>query len=335
MLIEGLKESIGKEPQDLVVWFNWTTFDIIGRLAFGESFGCLEKRENHPWIETVFGNMKAGTFISSMDRVGLGWLKPYLIPKGAAQIRMKNYQFTEDKIHKRVALGDKNGDFWDNVLKHDEEHGRMSIHEMTANASNIVLGGSETTATLLSGCIYMLLLHPSVMEKVIAELRQHFTSSDDIDLFTVSDLTYTLAVLQETMRIYPPVPTQAPRGVPQGGDTVGDRYIPEGTKITMCQYAVNHLESNFKYPDNFIPERFMGDPSFVDDHFDAFQPFSVGARNCIGKTLAYAEMRLILARVLWEFEFELTKETGNWMDQKIYILVSDVKICASLLLKKR
>jgi cytochrome P450 len=328
LLVKGLREHAEKEPQDLVTWFNWTTFDIIGRLAFGESFGCLEKTENHSWIETIFGSMKAGTWISSMDRVGLGWLKPFIIPKRAIEIRMKNYQFSEDKIKNRLALGDENGDFWDNVLKQKDEQGRMSMPEMTANASNIVLGGSETTATLLSGCIYMLLRHPPVMENVMAELRQHFSSSDEIDLFSVSHLTYTLAVLDETMRIYPPVPTQAPRGVPKGGDTIGGVYIPEGTKITMCQYAVNHLGSNFKRPEEFLPERFTGDETFKDDHFSAFQPFSAGPRNCIGKNLAYAEMRLILAKVLWNFEFDLVDKTGNWLDQKIYILVSSVTIHA-------
>lgn len=330
LLIERLRCCAGKkQPEDLVAWFNWTTFDIIGRLAFGESFGCLEKKEEHPWIEAVFGSMKAGTYISSMDRVGLGWLKPYIIPKRAVEIRKRNARFSEDRIKKRLSVGNENGDFWDNVLKSKDGQIKMSVEEMTANASNIVLGGSETTATLLSGCIYMLLRHPHIQEKIVAELRQHFTSSDDIDLFTVSHLTYMLAVLEETMRIYPPVPTQAPRGVPAGGDTVDGVYLPQGTKITMCQYAVNHLESNFKRPEEFIPDRFMGDPAFQDDHFDAFQPFSAGPRNCIGKTLAYAEMRLVLAKVLWNFEFALVDKKDDWMDQKVYILVSRSRLISA------
>ncbi|KAI8952146.1 cytochrome P450 [Xylaria longipes] len=320
LLVKGLGSCSGKEPQDLVKWFNWTSFDIIGRLAFGESFGCLEKKEDHPWIEAIFGSIKAGAFMSSLDRLGLNWVKRFITPSKSLQIRMMNQRFSEEKIKNRLALGEGNGDFWDQVLKIKDDQSRMSVAEMTSNASNIVLGGSETTATLLSGCIYLLLLHPSIMEKVTAELHQHFTSSDDIDLFTVSHLAYTLAVLRETMRIYPPVPVMAPRQVPRGGGTVDGRYLPEGTKIGCCQYAVNHLESNFRHPEQFIPERFMGYGAFRNDQFDAFQPFSVGPRNCIGKNLADAEMRLILAKVLWSFEFELHEKTGNWMDQKSYIL---------------
>ncbi|KAH8682497.1 cytochrome P450 [Xylariales sp. PMI_506] len=320
MLVQGLRDSVGKKPQDLVHWFNWTTFDVIGKLAFGTSFGCLEERRHHPWIESVFGSIKASAYGVALMRFGFGKILPYVIPKKAAENMVKNHQFAQDRIKERAAAGDNNGDFWDNVLKLDEEQGRMTISEMSHNAADIVLGGSETTATLLSGCVYLLLRHPRVMDKVMAELRQHFTSSDDIDMFTVSELTYVLAVLNETLRVYPPVPLQAGRLVPKGGDTVNGIYLPEGTQISITQYAMNHAGSNFKRPDEFIPERFLGDEEFKDDHFDAFQPFSAGPRNCIGKNLAYAEMRLILATVLWNFEFELDEKTGDWLNQKTFIL---------------
>ncbi|KAI1174097.1 cytochrome P450 [Nemania sp. FL0916] len=321
LLVEGLRDCCGAGPQNLTKWFNWTTFDIIGRLAFGESFGCLEKRENHPWIEAVFGNIKIGAFMAAFRRLGLTWLLPYLVPKQAVETRVQNEKFTKDRIERRLAFGDDNADFWDNVLKVKNDEERMSVPEMTANASNLVLGGSETSSTLLAGCIYILLLHPSVMEKVMAELHHHFTSSDEINLITVSHLEYMLAVLRETMRLYPPVPLLAPRRTPRGGEIVGGMHIPEGTKVTICPYVVNRLESNFPYPESFIPERFMEDGPFKDGHhFDAFNPFSIGPRNCIGKNLADAEVRLILAKVLWNFKLELDRETGDWFDQKTYIL---------------
>jgi cytochrome P450 len=270
LLIEGLRNCSEHEPQDLVKWFNWTTIDIVGRLSFGESFGCLEKKEDHPWIEAIFGNIKAGSFISALDRLGLGWLKSYITPSKSVQVREINQKFAEEMIRNRLVLGEHNGDFWDHVLKVKDDESTMSATEMTSNASHIVLGGSETTATLLSGCMYLLLLHPSVMEKVMAELHEHFTSSKEIDLFTVSHLKYTLSVLREIMRIYPPVPLMAPRQVPHEGSMIGDRHFPEGTKISLSQYAVNYLGSNFSHLEHFIPERFAGHDVFKDDQFNAF-----------------------------------------------------------------
>lgn len=62
----------------------------------------------------------------------------------------------------------------------------------------------------------------------------------------------------------------------------------------------------------------MGDVEFADDNRAALQPFAVGPRNCLGRNLAYAEMGLILAKVLYNFDLDLDAKTGQWMDQKVY-----------------
>lgn len=70
---------------------------------------------------------------------------------------------------------------------------------------------------------------------------------------------------------------------------------------------------NFVLPDSFIPERWLGDARFANDRKDAFQPFLFGARNCIGRNLAYAEMRSILARVMWNFDIKLVDANEDWI----------------------
>ena len=95
------------------------------------------------------------------------------------------------------------------------------------------------------------------------------------------------------------------------------------TGVVMQPYATFHSPSNFHLPDSFIPERFLldHDPAFNSDNQDVFQPFSVGPRNCIGRNLAIVEMRLILARVLFNFDLELDEaRTRNWLNQKSFIL---------------
>lgn len=216
----------------------------------------------------------------------------------------------------------------------------MTTDEMVSNASLLILAGSETTATLLSGTTYLLLKHPDVMAKLVMEIRTTFTSNEEIDLFSVSKLEYMLTVLDETMRFYPPVPTIPNRVTPRGGETVCGKYVAEGvsltnncslnllfrltwaqTSIAMQQYAASHLKSNFRRPDEFLPERWLGDTEFADDNRAVLQPFSVGPRNYIGRNLAYAEMRLILAKVLFNFDLELDdSKTGQWLDQRAYTL---------------
>ena len=323
LLIERLQQNASKDSVDMVQWFNWTTFDVIGKLAFGESFGCLKNQEMHPWIRAVFDNLRAIVVIQALKRIQMDFILPLLQFSSDQKQRAYNAQYASDKIDERLKHGDQ-GDFWDNVIKQSAigngEKG-MTVDEMKANASNLILAGSETTATLLSGTVYMLCKHPDAMEKIKSEIRGSFTSSDEIDLFSVSKLNYTLAVLDETMRIYPPVPTQAARVIPPGGDTVEGKYLPAGTIIQLPQYPANHLSYNFKKPFEFHPERFLGAEEFKDDDFGVLQPFSIGPRNCIGRNLAYSEMRLILAKLLYNFDFELDEKTGDWTGvQKTYIL---------------
>jgi averantin hydroxylase len=90
------------------------------------------------------------------------------------------------------------------------------------------------------------------------------------------------------------------------------------------QYASNHLEKNFTSPEAFVPERWLDNSleEFANDDRSARASFSLGPRNCIGRTLAYAEMRLILAKIIYNFDIELDHERcGDWIkEQKIYVL---------------
>jgi cytochrome P450 len=105
----------------------------------------------------------------------------------------------------------------------------------------------------------------------------------------------------------------------------------------MNQYAVFRSSDNFKFSESFIPERWLDDERFKDDKKDALQPFSFGPRNCIGRkyvhqplllrrtrakvfggSLAYVEMRLIMAKLLFSFDLSLRKDCHDWTNQKIY-----------------
>lgn len=104
----------------------------------------------------------------------------------------------------------------------------MSHPEILANAHNLVVGGSETTGTVLTGVTYLLSKNKPVMQKLYEELRENFQSSDEIDLLSVQRLKYMMAVLHEAMRLYPPVPVAIPRKVPPGGTAIRGEHIPGG-----------------------------------------------------------------------------------------------------------
>ncbi|KAK3079312.1 hypothetical protein LTS18_005173 [Coniosporium uncinatum] len=297
LLIERLKEHSRKGP---------------------ESFDCLENARTDPWIQAVFGNVKSVPFIGSLCRYGLGRLIQWITPKRLLELRMQNYLRNVDKIERRIQKGTDRGDFWDNVLeKSDFEKGTgMTKQEMISYASILVLGGSETTATSLSETTHLPCTHPEVLKKLNAEVRSVFSDEDGIDLISVNKLDYMLAVLDESMRLYPPVPKQGCRKVPVKGAVICGRWVPGGTSVQAQQYASNHVESNFHRPSEFLPQRWLGAAEFASDDRAARQPFSMGPRNCIRTNLAYAEMRLTLAKVCSNFDLQLEERSQSWIEEQ-------------------
>jgi len=245
LLMRRLSERSGPdaEPQDMCEWYNWCTFDIIGDLAFGESFGCLANTKTHDWIASIQGNVKAIPVVNAIRRLGLTSIVPLLAPKRLLEMRRRNAEFTEDRVDRRRAHGSAaRGDLWDGVMrtdapdKHDEQEGMrakesgMTRDEMISNASAIVLAGSETSATLLSGCTWFLLRNPEILASLAESVRSAFSSEAEIDLLSVGKLDYMLAVLDESLRLYPPVPMQSNRIVTAGGATIAGRWVPEGVR---------------------------------------------------------------------------------------------------------
>ncbi|KAF7857957.1 hypothetical protein EAF04_009314 [Stromatinia cepivora] len=326
LLILRLYENAGKGKQNMVHWYNFTTFDIIGDLTFGESFGCLDKSDYHPWVSYTFISFKAATFMAAAKRYGplAKTVLDKLIPKKLMQQRRNHQDLTHSKVAARLERKTERKDFMTYILRHNHDmQSGMSIPEIKATAGVLLLAGSETTATLLSAVTYYLLKegNENILERLTKEIRTSFKTEDEIHMGSVSKLKYQLAVLEEAMRIHPPAPYGSPRVVPGEGQWVDGFWVPGGTNISCVTYASHHHSRNFQNPQKFIPERWLDAPEYASDEKGALQPFSLGPRNCIGINLAYAEMRIILARVLWNFDLELASESLSWGENmKIFLL---------------
>lgn len=135
----------------------------------------------------------------------------------------------------------------------------------------------------------------------------------------LSQQVYLTAVLEEGLRIFPPVPTTLPRVVPEP-TLICDKFVPKGCSVGINQYACGR-GSNFRDPQKFRPERWLGDPHFENDHRASREPFSVGPRNCLGKNMAYAEARLLLANLVWHFDIKDSGQNDGWLERcRIYRL---------------
>jgi aspirochlorine biosynthesis cytochrome P450 monooxygenase len=349
---------------DIVQWLNFLTFDTIGDLAFGSPIGCLlDPVNNTRYIQVIFSMIKVGNYFRAARRFPSP-LKQLLmlaiVPKRLVEDRKYQVQVSKEKIDERMRRETERADFsmshhirfFTVSLVSDEmrivsyilrgkNENAMTYPEYIGAAVIFLAAGSETTATLLSGALYLLLTHPESLGQLTAEIRTYFRSETDIDMHSTANLPFLQAVLQESLRLYPPAPNAFPRRTPAPGQVICGRFVPAKTAVGIHQWSANRSSRNFYLPDRFVPERWMGtDKRFDNDKRDACQPFSFGPRNCIGQkyvcsflclfnlilifaafSLAYAEMRMTMCRILWNFDLELQGESRNWLkEQKTFNL---------------
>lgn len=279
----------GKTPHDLVKWYNCTTFDVMGDLTFSEDLQMLEGGEYSPWVKTIFQSIKVGTMFRVVrwtSNSGAWFIDNFIFKTEAARKKQFEHQkYTDDRIDRRLKREPEHPDLWTKILEKGEDasEGGLSIGEHRSNASLFMIAGTETTATALSGTTYHLLRNPDTMKALTDEIRSAYDDFDDITLESLARQKYLNAVLQEGLRMYPPVPIALPRVTPPEGSTIREQFVPPGTRIGVNQLATYRMEENFKHANEFHPERWLGDEKFADDHLDALEPFSVGPRNCLGK----------------------------------------------------
>ena len=223
---------------DMVKWYNFTTFDLIGDLAFGESFGCLDSGGYHPWVAMIFDGFRLSAYILTVKYYP--WLERpvmWFIPRSLKEKQQQNLSLSFEKVGKRVASGNsEREDFISYILRHqDDEKFAMNPHELGENSSILIVAGSETTATLLSGTTYLILQDSRIYQRLIREIRSTFQKEGDINLSSVGNLSYLIAVFSEALRMYPPVPTGLPRKVPAGGKSLSGYYFPENVRHRSSQ----------------------------------------------------------------------------------------------------
>lgn len=233
VLLQRLREHAAKdEAFDITRWFNYLTFDIIGELAFGASFGCLESGDYHPFVAMVFYSIKASctaVFLNSF-----GPLKPLLglfIGGQEFQNREETQAMAQATLEKRMAQGPgTRRDFMTYILRNQGDGDKgMTRGELILNARTLIVAGSETTATALSGLMFHLTREPEAYRRLTAEIRSAFAAESDIDMRTTEALPYLQACLEETLRTNPPVSAMPPRISP--GDEVAGQYIPKGVSL--------------------------------------------------------------------------------------------------------
>lgn len=180
---------------------------------------------------------------------------------------------------------------------------QMNDQQLRDELMTIVLAGHETTANALSWVFVMLGRHPDVEAKLRAEL-QTVLSGREPTTADAPKLVYTAAVLNETLRLYPPVWALARSCA--DGDVIGDVTLPKGSLVFFMPWLIHRRADVWPEPLKFDPERWLsGDKP---KSRCAFMPFSSGPRKCIGDAFALLEGQLVLATLLQRVKVKVEEQ---------------------------
>lgn len=285
---------------------------MIGDLAFGEPFDAISHGSDL-WVNLIFAALHNDMVKRAAQRFGslLGAIYVrWNLPKPVQAAAEDYHRLAVEKAQRRRELGDMGrADFFSHIIN------KLTAKDIIGNAQTLILAGSETTATTLTSLTYYLLAHPQCMQLLSKEVREAFSSLDDITAERVGRLPYLHGCIEETLRICPTVTFGLPRDCP--GAVIDGEYITEGV-VVSSEVVSMHLDPRWwTDPESFRPERWVGDGLPGDDRRGAFQPWSTGPRACLGVNMAYLEMKIALAKMVWRYDISwgVSPMEGDWKDK--------------------
>ncbi|KMQ44421.1 hypothetical protein A7C99_1474 [Trichophyton rubrum] len=317
-------------PQNMNHWCTYLSYDIIGDLVFNTKFNCLISEESR-YVPALL--IAATQFLYNLGYLPFAkFVRPLLGTKimeilgGKLARNGKRYnEYCAEQMSKRLQSTDVNdpGCHKKDLMHYlidakDPETGQgLTRAELAAESNLLVAAGSDTTSTALSGAIFYLIHNPECLEKTKTEIQSTFSAVEEIRGGSkLNSLTYLRAVIDETLRLSPSIPSNLMVEVLPGGITIEGNYIAEGMTLGVSPYVLHHNTQYFQDPFVFRPERWAGtdksclvvsehNKSTIEDAANAryaFFAFSAGSRGCLGKNLAYLELMMTLATLIFKFD---------------------------------
>lgn len=291
-------KAASNAPVDLREVMQHMTLEIAGRTMF--SFGMDQHGTTLRDFVMEYGERLARPHFLDL-LLPLNWPTP--LDFSRARFRKRWTQFVAMLMAERRAAGKKDGaparDLFDLMGEaRDPETGQAFNDEQLGDeVATMILAGHETTATALFWSLYLLALDPAAQEQMAAEARAAIAEGG----LELDKLKFTRAVLDETMRLYPPAFLIARAAA--GPDVVAGRPLRKNDVVLISPWLLHRHEKLWQDPKAFIPSRFMA-PAPPPDRF-AYLPFGVGPRICIGAHFALVEATLALARIIGSFRVTL------------------------------
>ncbi|CAI7628902.1 unnamed protein product [Penicillium discolor] len=312
-------------------WFSYLSYDVMGELCFGKSFDMLiseTRRYKVGLVDRAANRHYVCGLWMPLDTWGLDQIFIRKLTRDRWNFIMNSRVEANERAKERTQIGrDAKKDFFYYLLnaKDPETGNGLSTPELWGESNVLMIAGSDTTSTTLAATLFYLVRRPDALAKLCAEVRGAFNEVEEIITGSqLGELVYLKACIDEALRLAPAVPGAIPREVMQGGAVVDGVFLPAGTDCGTPTYSIHRQERYYREAGTFIPERWIEDATCmasgmswqttkesIETARHAFCPFSIGPRGCIGKSMAFMEMRLTLARLVFLFDMSLADRQGE------------------------
>ncbi|CAK5268837.1 unnamed protein product [Mycena citricolor] len=303
---------------DLSKWFGWFTYDVMNDVMFSTGGDAMESEDRENISEVVVNAQPMALLMSQLPWIG----EFYLWIPGLGPGLRKFRRYAAHRVAERKAHGSSQKDVFYHLI--DEaglEPTSPSTAQVQADGGLAIIAGAETTSTTLCNIVWLLLRNPSTFSRLREEVDDPKWNAGS--MASQARMPYLNAVINEALRLYPAVLSGSQRAplIGSGGQAIGSHFIPEGTSAVVHTYSLHHDPRYFSpFCDSFIPERWLSteeqlkfEPAIfsqneVIHNHAAFIPFSVGPSNCVGRNLAYQEMRMLLCALISKFDMEFAQD---------------------------
>jgi cytochrome P450 len=199
---------------------------------------------------------------------------------------------------------DRNVDEFDFLSMYMQATDKNGVHftdkELLDELMTLIVAGFETSANTLNWAWYLIAGHPEVEAKLIAEAKEILPNVAAVNSENTTAMIYTQQVLEEVLRLYPPVWLFTRRS--NEADELEDYDVPTGTDIYLSPYVLHRSEHIWPNPDAFDPDRFETDGKPKRDR--PYFPFSLGPRRCLGEYFSFLEMKVHIGLLVARFRLQ-------------------------------
>jgi cytochrome P450 len=290
-------------PLDVASELSRLTYTIVGKALFGADVG-----RDADVVEHALATLLDLTYARLERLINLPLWVPSPGNRRFHEARLAIDRVVYRIINERRERHEDQADLLAHLLRavDDGSSRGMTSAQLRNETLTLLLSGHETTASALAWTLFLLATHPEIERRLRSEVAAVIGDAREPSLEDISHLEYTGMVLNEALRLYPPIWVLERRAI--AGDVIGGYHIPAGSTVVVSPFILHRHKTFWPDPGSFDPERFAA-PQAAGRPAHAYLPFGAGPHQCIGAHFATLEARIILVMLAQRYRLELMPHT--------------------------